>query len=58
MAKPIVERSKNKTKVVYNKKPKKKNNDKKIIIGSVAGIIVLGTSLGLGLGSGIKKWFY
>ena len=55
MAKPIVERTKKRTKVVYNKKPKKKNNDKKIIIGSVAGIIVLGTSLGLGLGLGLKN---
>ena len=55
MAKPIVERTKKKTKVVYNKKPKKKNNDKNIIIGSVAGIVVLATSLGLGLGLGLKK---
>ena len=57
MAKPIVERTKKRTKVVYNKKPKKKNNDKNIIIGSVAGIVVLATSLGLGLGLGfgLKK---
>ena len=53
MAKPIVERSKKRTKVIYNKK--KKHSDKKVVIASVAGIVVLATSLGLGLGLGLKK---
>ena len=52
MVKPIVERNKKRTKVVYNKK---KEKDTKILIASIVGVCVLGLSLGLGLGFGLKK---
>ena len=52
MAKPIVKRDKNKTKVIYDKKKKGLNGDRKIILFSIAGIGIVATSLGLGLGLG------
>ena len=55
MTKPMVKRNKNKTKVIYDKKKKGLNGDRKIILFSIAGIGIVATSLGLGLGLGLKK---